>query len=115
MIATKFDKFEPEWLQDDIYMSHPGTRHPCGICFLDHNGKYCRPCWCNLLISYHSDEDIHCSIETLYGSGSHGKLHEPSNLADDKLHQTPVIQDADHRAEVDHDGENLKWVKNILF
>lgn len=61
----------------------------------------------------HSDEDIAGGVERFDGRCAHCKLHQPGDLTDDELHQTPVVEDADHCAEVDDDWKDLYSAPSI--
>jgi len=58
-------------------------------------------------VTFHANEDIAGSVERLDCCCTHCELHQPGNLADDKLHETPVVEYANDRTEIDDDGKYL--------
>lgn len=61
----------------------------------------------------HANKDITGSIERFDGGCSHGELHQPGDFADDKLHQTPVVEYVGYRTKVDDNWKHL-WRQNIV-
>lgn len=54
------------------------------------------------------NEDIACSIETLWWWSTETEGQETGDNSDDKLHHSKVIQHCDNRAEEHNDGEHLQ-------
>ena len=55
-----------------------------------------------------SNEDVSDSIDRLGRGSTHGALHEPRQLEDDRLHHAQVVQHRDDAAQKDNDRHDLK-------
>lgn len=61
-----------------------------------------------------ANEDVGCRSQRFAGSRSHGNLHDPGYLGDDKLHDSQVVENGNNCAEENDGWHDLTKEQHVI-